>query len=176
MGDLDQAATTLLNALDQATARPMPLRVADAARRPGVLASQRGLRESARRWPPPPSALRAPRHAAAWGYAVDATPVEPAASARPTAGSSPGEFTGAGVCTAVAAALRRATAAADAARTGTDLLHSPPERPSPTGSSTACTSRQIAEELFLSPRTVDAHLSHIYRKLDINIVGLGSPR
>ncbi len=29
------------------------------------------------------------------------------------------------------------------------------------------TSRQIAEELFLSPRTVDAHLSHIYRKLDI---------
>ena len=29
------------------------------------------------------------------------------------------------------------------------------------------TSRKIAEELFLSPRTVDAHLSHIYRKLDI---------
>ena len=29
------------------------------------------------------------------------------------------------------------------------------------------TSRQIAEELFLSPRTVDAHLGHIYRKLDI---------
>ena len=30
------------------------------------------------------------------------------------------------------------------------------------------TSRQIAEELFVSPRTVDAHLTHIYRKLDIN--------
>ena len=30
------------------------------------------------------------------------------------------------------------------------------------------TSRQIAGELFLSPRTVDAHLSHIYRKLDIS--------
>ncbi|NNM47315.1 LuxR C-terminal-related transcriptional regulator [Knoellia koreensis] len=29
------------------------------------------------------------------------------------------------------------------------------------------TSRRIAEELFVSPRTVDAHLSHIYRKLDI---------
>jgi DNA-binding CsgD family transcriptional regulator len=30
------------------------------------------------------------------------------------------------------------------------------------------TSRQIAEELYVSPRTVDAHLTHIYRKLDIN--------
>ena len=30
------------------------------------------------------------------------------------------------------------------------------------------TSRAIAEELFVSPRTVDAHLTHIYRKLDIN--------
>jgi len=29
------------------------------------------------------------------------------------------------------------------------------------------TSRKIAEELFVSPRTVDAHLTHIYRKLDI---------
>src|SRR5690606_32791170 len=30
------------------------------------------------------------------------------------------------------------------------------------------TSRQIAEELFVSPRTVDTHLAHIYRKLEIN--------
>ena len=30
------------------------------------------------------------------------------------------------------------------------------------------TSRAIADELFISPRTVDAHLSHIYRKLDIS--------
>ena len=30
------------------------------------------------------------------------------------------------------------------------------------------TSRQIAEELFVSPRTVDAHLAHIYRKLGIS--------
>ena len=30
------------------------------------------------------------------------------------------------------------------------------------------TSREIGEELFVSPRTVDAHLTHIYRKLDIN--------
>jgi DNA-binding CsgD family transcriptional regulator len=29
------------------------------------------------------------------------------------------------------------------------------------------TSRRIAEQLFVSPRTVDAHLSHIFRKLEI---------
>ena len=30
------------------------------------------------------------------------------------------------------------------------------------------TSRQIGGDLFISPRTVDAHLTNIYRKLDIN--------
>jgi DNA-binding NarL/FixJ family response regulator len=29
------------------------------------------------------------------------------------------------------------------------------------------TSHQIAEQLFVSPRTVDAHLAHIFRKLEI---------
>ena len=55
-----------------------------------------------------------------------------------------------------------------------------PDAPSPLSTLTAAerqvsdrvadglTSRQIADELFVSPRTVDAHLTHIYRKLDIN--------
>ncbi|HEX8780517.1 MAG TPA: helix-turn-helix transcriptional regulator, partial [Nocardioides sp.] len=57
---------------------------------------------------------------------------------------------------------------------------SAPDEPSPLSVLTAAerqvadrvadglTSRQIADDLFVSPRTVDAHLTHIYRKLDIS--------
>lgn len=39
---------------------------------------------------------------------------------------------------------------------------------------TGLTSREIAERTYLSPRTVDAHLRSVYRKLDVT--GEGSPR
>ena len=33
---------------------------------------------------------------------------------------------------------------------------------------TGLTTRQVAEALFVTPKTVEFHLRHIYRKLDIN--------
>jgi DNA-binding CsgD family transcriptional regulator/tetratricopeptide (TPR) repeat protein len=159
-GDADQAATTFLTALEQAAAMPMPLRVADALDGLASVAQGRGIRE-ARQLAAAAAAVRAPRLAAPWGYAA-AYPVEPARTA-PDGWLRDGDLTPGGV-RAVAALFNGAT----------------PASPSPLDSLTAAerqvadrvadglTSRQIGEELFVSPRTVDAHLTHIYRKLGIN--------
>ena len=162
MGDLDQAATTLLNALDQAAAAPMPLRVADALDALAYVAAQRGRSES-RQLAATAASLRGPRHATPWGYAVEYA-VEPARSA-PDGWVADGELTEHGL-RAVLGIF--AGPEATAVRTGPLALLTPAERQVADKIADGLTSRQIADELFISPRTVDAHLSHIYRKLDIN--------
>ena len=158
--ELDQAATTFLFALEQAAAMPMPLRVADAFDGLARVAEGRDLRR-ARQFAAAARALRAPRYAVPWGYAVHHR-VEPARSV-PEGWIVDGHATPEAV---------RATAAVFAAEPATaespiDLL-TKAERAVGERVADGLTSRQIAEELFLSPRTVDAHLSHIYRKLDIS--------
>lgn len=159
-GDPDQAATTFLTALEQAAAMPMPLRVADALDGLASVAHGRGIRE-ARQVAAIAAAVRAPRLAAPWGYAA-AYHVQPAGS--PPAGwVEDGDLTEDG-CAEVAALFTRAAPAIPSAL---DALTSA-ERQVAQRVAQGLTSRQIGEELFVSPRTVDAHLTHIYRKLGIN--------
>jgi DNA-binding CsgD family transcriptional regulator len=138
----------------------MPLRVADALDGLAYIARARGQRDH-------PSlaaaarALRAPRHAVAWGYAAD-NPVEAARTA-PRGWVSAGALTDTGRAAVVATFSGSAPESASVL----DQL-TPAERQVAERVADGLTSRRIAEELFLSPRTIDAHLTHIYRKLDIN--------
>ena len=158
--DEDQAATTFLNALQDAAAMPMPLRAADALDGLASVAHRHGRRE-ARQIAAAAAALRSPRRAVSWGFAAQYA-VEPARTA-PADWVVDGDLTVAGR-QAVAAVF---TGAGTEPPTAFDALTSA-ERQVAERVTDGLTSRQIAEELFVSPRTVDAHLSHIYRKLGIN--------
>lgn len=160
-GDETQAVHTFLAALDQAAAMPMPLRVADALDGLAHLAQRRGVRDS-RSLAAAAAALRTPRLAVRWGYAED-FPAEAGRSV-PAGWIVAGEFTPRGV--QAAAALFSDSAAAEGDSPLERLTAA--EREVADRVSRGLTSRQIAEQLFVSPRTVDAHLTHIYRKLDIN--------
>lgn len=159
-GDQAQAITTFLAALDRASEMSMPLRAADALDGLAWIGQQRELRDS-RSLAAAAALLRAPRQAAAWGYAADS----PLAVGRsvPIGWIVDHGFTPAGV-QAVVGLFSGATAQ----ETGSVLDRlSNAERQVAERVARGLTSRQIAAELFVSPRTVDAHLTHIYRKLDI---------
>lgn len=160
-GDDGQAATTFLSALDRASTMPMPLRAADALDALAHLGQRRGLRET-RSLAAAAAALRAPRRVVAWGYAADT----PAGAGRsvPEGWVVDDEITGAGVEAAVALF----TGGAPRATGGVLDQLTTAERHVADRVAVGLTSRQIAEELYVSPRTVDAHLTHIYRKLGIS--------
>ncbi len=160
LGDLDQATTTYLTALEHCRAMHLPLRAADVLDGLAGVARARELPE-ARALAATAFALRTPRMAVRWGYSADYD-VAPANRA-------PAEWIdehdlseqSVGLITAIFHRPASAPPSALDALTAAERLVA--ERVAH-----GLTSRKIAEELFVSPRTVDAHLTHIYRKLDIN--------
>jgi DNA-binding CsgD family transcriptional regulator/tetratricopeptide (TPR) repeat protein len=160
MDDLDQATTTYLTALEHCRTMRLPLRAADVLDGLAGVARARELPE-ARALAAAAFALRTPRMAVRWGYSADY-------DVRP-AGRAPAEWidgddlsdTSVGLITAVFHRPASAPPSVLDSLTAAERLVA--ERVAH-----GLTSRKIAEELFVSPRTVDAHLTHIYRKLDIN--------
>lgn len=160
-GDADQASATLLAALEKAAAMPLPLRVADMLDALGGCAHLHGMRDLPASLAAAADALRIPRGAVPWGYA--ATRAGGAAAAGPPTGwVVHAQLTDVGI-----AEIRRAflaPAVHDPSPTG---VLTRAERSVAEGVAAGHTNRKIAEDLYVSPRTVDAHLSRIYRKLGI---------
>ncbi|GAA1478808.1 hypothetical protein GCM10009623_32540 [Nocardioides aestuarii] len=157
---LEEARATLLQALTDAAAMPSPLRAADVLDALAVITAGTHTR-TARSMAAAAVALRAPR--AAVGVAGRRTAVEPARGV-PHGWLTADQLTPAAV-TEVAGQLAPEASGFDA---GPLESLTQAERSVADKVAEGLTSRQIAADLFLSPRTVDAHLSRIYRKLDIN--------
>lgn len=158
--EVEQATTTFLTALEQTCQMPMRLRGADALDGLASVARRQGLR-TARDLAAAAQAIRLPQLARPWGYAAQFA-VEPA-RAVPTGWVVDGALSSQGIADVTALFIGTAPSAPSeldaltaAERQVADLV------------ADGLTSRQIGENLFVSPRTVDAHLTNIYRKLDIN--------
>ncbi|MCF6379695.1 LuxR C-terminal-related transcriptional regulator [Nocardioides KLBMP 9356] len=160
LGDVEQATTTYLTALEHCRTMRLPLRAADVLDGLAGVARERDLPE-ARGLAAAAFALRTPRMAVRWGYSADYDVVP---AGRPPAGLVDGEDLSDDAVTLVTAVFNRPASSAPSVL---DQLTAA-ERQVAERVAHGLTSRAIAEELFVSPRTVDAHLTHIYRKLDIN--------
>lgn len=170
LGDTRQAAATLWATLEGAVAAPLPLYAADA------LDGLAAIAGSGSRLGPEMAAtafeLRASRGAVPWGWSTTVEP--PERSAVPAGWVVAGQLTRVAIAE-IAVALERgsrgeAPVAGSPETTGYGRLAllTRTERVVALKVAEGLTSRQIAAGLFVSPRTVDAHLTHIYRKLDIS--------
>jgi DNA-binding CsgD family transcriptional regulator/tetratricopeptide (TPR) repeat protein len=160
LGDLDQATTTYLTALDHCRTMGLPLRAADVLDGLAGVARARDLPE-ARELAAAAFALRTPRKAVRWGYSADYDVVP--------AHRAPDEWLdGDDLSTDSVALITTVFNRTTSARPSVLDALTAAERQVAERVAHGLTSRQIAEELYVSPRTVDAHLTHIYRKLDIN--------
>ncbi len=162
LGEDAEARPTALEALSNAATMPAPLRAADAL---DVLAhlTAEATPPLARSLTATSLALRAPRGASR-AVRRRLRTVEPARTV-PGDWIHGDQLTRAGV--EEIAALVAPVAGHEQLTGPLDAL-TPAERKVSDKVCEGLTSRQIAADLFLSPRTVDAHLARIYRKLDIN--------
>ena len=160
-GEDAEARATLLEALSNAVTIPSPLRAADALDALAHLAFDATPR-TAQSVAATAAALRAPRGAGSVGRRR-LRQVEPAGTV--PAGWLDDDQLTQGAVAEIAAQL---TPVRGQPGSGPLALLTPAERVVADKVAEGLTSRQIAADLFLSPRTVDAHLSRIYRKLDIN--------
>jgi DNA-binding CsgD family transcriptional regulator/tetratricopeptide (TPR) repeat protein len=162
LGEHRQAEASYLSALRRASEVPMPLRAAEALDGLAAIAS---VTSSAayRQLSGAAASLRARRRAV--GRPRPGVPYR-AGQARdcPAGWLQDGHLTGEGV--AAVGELFARTDQPDNAQTPLGSL-TRAERAVAELVAEGLTSRQIAEQLFVSPRTVDAHLSHIFRKLEI---------
>ena len=161
MGEPAQAQASYLSALRRASLVPAPLRAAEALDGLATIAGERGT-AAYRQLAGAAAALRLPRQA-----------VAPARAILPAVAGTPrdcprgwvanGQLTPVGLSAVTELFVRGAQAGREtplgnltkAERAVAELV------------AEGLTSRQIAEQLFVSPRTVDAHLAHIFRKLEI---------
>ena len=160
-GEPEEARATLLEALSNAATIPSPLRAADALDVLAHLAVD-AFPRPARSLAATAAALRAPRAARRVGARLLRT-VE-------SSGTVPAPWVRDDQLTPIAVAEIAALLAPTDGQSGAGPLGllTPAERTVADKVAEGLTSRQIAADLFLSPRTVDTHLSRIYRKLDIN--------
>jgi DNA-binding CsgD family transcriptional regulator len=163
-GEGAQASAAYLAALRQATECGFPLRAADALDGLDRTLVAQGS-PAAGRCSAAARSLRAGRRAVARQRPGQAMPLAGSHRTCPSDWVVDDQFTPAGV-DAVAALLGSQSAGADDGSPVSLLTRT--ERTVATLVAQGLTNRQIAEQLFVSPRTVDAHLAHIFRKLDIS--------
>jgi len=162
LGEPAQAGQSYLSVLRRSAEVPLPLRAADALDGLAVIAGESGT-AAARSISGAAAALRATRRAV--GRERPGVPYA-AGSPRdcPAGWVEAGQLTTAGLSGVTG--LVGSPDPAEQASTPLRVL-TRAERAVAELVAEGLTSRQIAEQLFVSPRTVDAHLSHIFRKLEI---------
>ena len=163
-GEGSQAVAAYLGALRQATECGFPLRAADALDGLDRALVAEGS-AAAGRCSAAARALRASRRAVARQRPGQGVAAAAPHRSSPAGWVKDGQFTPEGVA-AVTALFGSQNPGGDSDSPLAMLTRT--ERTVATLVAQGLTNRQIAEQLFVSPRTVDAHLAHIFRKLDIS--------